>query len=89
MTGQIVCPRCGARNSFIEGYLPETCVCLRCQSQLDWREIPGCGPDCKAAMPEATEPGSETPQSESGATQSGSGTTATGDETPARGAADL
>ena len=83
MTGQIVCPRCGARDSFIEGYLPETCICLRCQSQLDWREIPGCGPDCKAGpSAEATEPGSGTPQTESG-------TTATGDETPAGGAADL
>jgi hypothetical protein len=56
MTGQTVCPRCGARDSFIEGYLPETCVCLRCQSQLDWREIPGCGPDCKA-MTEPAESG--------------------------------
>jgi hypothetical protein len=64
MTGQVVCPRCGARDSFIEGYLPETCVCLRCQSQLDWREIPGCGPDCKATRepdePEDT-PGGEAP----------------------------
>ena len=46
MAGQTTCPRCGARNSFMKGYLPETCVCRVCQSQLDWREIPGCGPDC-------------------------------------------
>jgi len=49
MTGHIVCPRCGARDSFMKGYLPETCVCRVCQSQLGWQEIPGCGPDCKAA----------------------------------------
>ncbi len=49
MTGQIVCPRCGATNSFMKGYLPRTCVCRVCQSQLGWREIVGCGPDCKAA----------------------------------------
>ncbi len=30
----------------MKGYLPDTCVCRVCQSQLDWREIPGCGPDC-------------------------------------------
>lgn len=46
MAGQTMCPRCGARDSFMKGYLPETCVCRICQSQLDWREIPGCGPDC-------------------------------------------
>jgi hypothetical protein len=49
MAAQTVCPRCGARDSFMKGYLPETCVCRVCQSQLDWREIPGCGPDCNAA----------------------------------------
>ena len=48
MAGQTVCPRCGARDSFMKGFLPETCVCRVCQSQLDWREIPGCGPDCSA-----------------------------------------
>jgi hypothetical protein len=53
MAGQTVCPRCGARDSFKKGYLRETCVCNVCQSQLDWREIPGCGPDCTAAEPEA------------------------------------
>jgi hypothetical protein len=57
MANQTVCPRCGARDSFMKGYLPETCVCRMCQSQLDWREIPGCGPDCRAAAREAaTEP---------------------------------
>jgi hypothetical protein len=49
MAGQTVCPRCGAKDSFMKGFLPETCVCRVCQSQLDWREIPGCGPDCRAA----------------------------------------
>ena len=53
MADQTVCPRCGARDSFMKGYLPETCVCRVCQSQLDWREIPGCGPDCQAVAPEA------------------------------------
>ncbi len=46
MDEHLVCPRCGARDSFMKGYLPETCVCRVCQSQLDYREIPGCGPDC-------------------------------------------
>ncbi len=53
MAGRTVCPRCGARDSFMTGYLPETCVCQRCMSQLDWREIPGCGPDCNPVEPEA------------------------------------
>ena len=52
MAGHTVCPRCGARDSFLKGFLPETCVCQRCMSQLDWREIPGCGPDCTPAGPE-------------------------------------
>jgi hypothetical protein len=55
MAGHTICPRCGARDSFLKGYLLDTCVCRVCQSQLDWREIPGCGPDCQA-MPS---PGSE------------------------------
>ena len=55
MPDQTVCPRCGARDSFIKGYLPETCVCRVCQSQLDWREIPGCGPDCTAASAPSTD----------------------------------
>jgi hypothetical protein len=66
MAEQTTCPRCGARDSFIKGYLPETCVCRICQSQLDWREIPGCGSACTAAAapggeasaPEAFEDGS-------------------------------
>ena len=53
MAGHTVCPRCGARDSFLKGFLPETCACQRCMSQLDWREIPGCGPDCTPAGPEA------------------------------------
>lgn len=58
MAGQTICPRCGARDSFLKGYLPETCVCRVCQSQLDWREIPGCGPDCRAMQAAGSE-GSE------------------------------
>lgn len=50
--GQTICPRCGARDSFMKDYLRDTCVCRVCQSQLNWREIPGCGPDCTA--PQAT-----------------------------------
>jgi hypothetical protein len=50
MADQTRCPRCGALDSFKKGYLRETCVCNVCQSQLDWREIPGCGPDCIAAQ---------------------------------------
>ena len=53
MGGQTACPRCGARDSFKKGYLPEMCVCNICMSQLDWREIPGCGPDCGVRKPEA------------------------------------
>lgn len=49
MASETVCPRCGHRNTFIKGYLPDTCVCRVCQSQLDWREIPGAGPDCRPA----------------------------------------
>ena len=56
MDAHTTCPRCGARDSFMKGYLPDTCVCRICQSQLDWREIPGCGPDCSARVEEpATE----------------------------------
>jgi hypothetical protein len=62
MAAQTVCPRCGARDSFMKGYLPETCVCRVCQSQLDWREIPGCGPDCTAAMA-SDEPSGSSPTS--------------------------
>ena len=59
---ETVCPRCGFKNSFIKGFLPNTCVCKVCQSQLDWREIPGCGPDCKAADPETAGPQTADPQ---------------------------
>ena len=54
MAGPTVCPRCGARDSFMKGFLPETCVCRVCQSQLDWREIPGCGSDCRAVSTEGS-----------------------------------
>jgi hypothetical protein len=47
VSGPVKCPRCGHVDSFMEGYLSETCVCRVCQSQLDWREIPGMGPDCR------------------------------------------
>jgi hypothetical protein len=53
MASQTICPRCGSRDSFMKGYLPDTCVCRVCLSQLDWREIPGCGPDCTAATASA------------------------------------
>lgn len=72
MAAQTICPRCGARDSFMKGYLPETCVCRICQSQLDWREIPGCGPDCTAAT--------ETAVSES--LEEGAGTESLGDGGP-------
>jgi hypothetical protein len=49
MAAETVCPRCGFKNSFTKGYLPGTCVCRVCQSQLDWREIPGAGEDCGPA----------------------------------------
>jgi hypothetical protein len=62
MAAQTICPRCGARDSFMKGYLPDTCICRLCQSQLGWQEIPGCGPDCTALelepgpQPEPVEP---------------------------------
>jgi hypothetical protein len=56
--GSTVCPRCGHRDSFLPDYLHNSCVCQVCESQLDWREIPGCGPDCRA-VDEAD--GNETP----------------------------
>ena len=72
MAGQTTCPRCGARDSFMKGFLPETCVCRVCQSQLDWREIPGCGPDCRAAVDDApAKP--ETPAGEAGAAAASAG----------------
>jgi hypothetical protein len=58
----------------MKGFLPETCVCRVCQSQLDWREIPGCGPDCTAAKPagETSETG-EAPETGAGGEQGKSG----------------
>jgi hypothetical protein len=59
MAAETVCPRCGFKNSFMKGFLPGTCTCRVCQSQLDWREIPGAGEDCLPAEDaEASEPGS-------------------------------
>lgn len=64
----------------MKGYLPETCVCRICQSQLDWREIPGCGPDC-AARVEEPEDGAAT----DGETPGGGSADATGGLSPAQG----
>jgi hypothetical protein len=76
MAAATVCPRCGARGSFMKGYLPETCVCRQCQSQLDWREIPGCGPDCRPAKaPKPCTCGGET---QAGTTDDAGGTAANG-----------
>ena len=59
MATETVCPRCGYKNSFMKGFLPGTCVCRVCQSQLDWREIPGAGEDCLPSQDSgAPEPGS-------------------------------
>lgn len=52
MANETICPRCGHKNSFLKGFLPDTCVCRVCQSQLDWREIPGAGADCGPAADE-------------------------------------
>jgi len=49
---ETVCPRCGHRNSFSKGFLPGTCACKVCLSQLDWKEIGGAGPDCRALADE-------------------------------------
>jgi hypothetical protein len=46
-----VCPRCGYKDSFLPGDLAGTCECRVCLSQLDWREIPGAGPDCRPLRP--------------------------------------
>jgi hypothetical protein len=73
MAVQTICPRCGARDSFMKGFLPETCMCRVCQSQLDWREIPGCGPDCRAV---------ETPADEAGGGTSSPGEDPTGGPRP-------
>lgn len=47
MSGPVKCPRCGHLDTFMKGFLSDTCVCRVCQSQLDWREVPGLGPDCR------------------------------------------
>lgn len=73
MADHVYCPRCGARDSFIKGYLPETCLCRICQSQLDWREIPNCGPDCKPA-PEPQEQGRDVGGGETGGGAPSAGT---------------
>ncbi len=52
MSASVKCPRCGYVDTFIKGYLPDTCVCRMCQSQLDWREIPGMGPECRPLDPD-------------------------------------
>jgi hypothetical protein len=52
MSPETICPRCGHRNSFTPARLPGTCVCQVCLSQLDWRSIPGVGPDC-APLPDS------------------------------------
>jgi hypothetical protein len=48
---ETMCPRCGHKNSFRKGFLPGMCSCTICLSQLDYREIPGAGPDCLAVPP--------------------------------------
>jgi hypothetical protein len=52
----VKCPRCGFTDTFMKGFLPDTCVCRVCQSQLDWREIPGMGPECRPLEEEDAEP---------------------------------
>ena len=71
---KIQCPHCGHHDTFIKGFLPGTCRCRMCESQLDWREIPGMGPDCKPLpVPDESSPkktddaGSKAGDSESGA----------------------
>lgn len=54
----IPCPRCGHVETFTKGFLPDTCVCRVCQSQLDWREIPGMGPGC-VPLERPTEPSTD------------------------------
>jgi hypothetical protein len=76
MAGQTICPRCGSKDSFTKGYLPDTCTCRVCMSQLDWREIPGCGPDCGPASESDRE-------GNSGAEEPGAGQASSEDETTA------
>lgn len=73
MANETVCPRCGHKNSFLKGFLPDTCVCRVCQSQVDWREIPGAGPDCQAIDTGVAEGAAVS-------TGAGDGTSASGDE---------
>ena len=47
VSAPVKCPRCGHLDTFMKGFLSDTCVCRMCQSQLDWREVPGLGPDCR------------------------------------------
>ena len=65
----IVCPRCGHKDTFMKGFLPDTCVCRICQSQLDWQEIDGMGPDCRPATAPAASAGppADTPVAQSAA----------------------
>lgn len=70
MAADIVCPRCGHANTFIKGYLIDTCVCRVCQSQLDWREIPGMGPDCRP-LPASEESGGRSSESAGDAEKAG------------------
>jgi hypothetical protein len=46
MAAETVCPRCGHKNSFIKDVFADSCICQVCNSQLDYRQIPGAGPDC-------------------------------------------
>jgi hypothetical protein len=63
VAGELVCPRCGLPTTFVPSRLPGTCMCLVCQSQLDWRMIPGCGPDCKPVAETSSAPPSSGPPS--------------------------
>ncbi len=56
----IACPRCGHKDTFTTGFLPDTCVCRVCLSQLDWREIPGMGPECRPLEASVGSPESDT-----------------------------
>ncbi len=73
MASETVCPRCGHKNSFLKGFLPDTCMCRVCQSQLDWREIPGAGPDCQAVEADGPD-GGGIPEAASGGGPCGDGT---------------
>ena len=67
---ETVCPRCGHKNSFRKGFLPGMCSCTVCVSQLDYREIPGAGPDC-LPVPPAEAPGGASVEAESGEVEKG------------------